>query len=163
MTRTASATPGLILDREKGVLLPYWGTPRHADGSVCRLRLPHEVGAVAPYCLAARRTTLLESLEAATEETSALGAMLAAQAHLRAVGLGILWTPHAVLRVTGDPLPVIFGEGLPEGDRQRLGSALDDPIYHPALSRTLLYEVSPTDPPIPPTEEPPHAGDVPSR
>lgn len=75
--------------------------------------------------------------------------MLAAQAHLRAVGLGILWTPHAVLRVTGDPLPVIFGEGLPEGDRQRLGSALDDPIYHPALSRTLLYEVSPTDPPIP--------------
>jgi hypothetical protein len=81
---------------------------------------------------------------------SALGAALAFQHRLRADGHAILWTPHAVFRVSAaeEPLTALFGDGLPDAERARLGPALTDPIYHAALSRDMLYELSPSALPL---------------
>jgi hypothetical protein len=140
---------GLVLDAARGVLLPYWGTPNDQHGSFGRLMLPHEVGAVAPFCLAARRD-LMRDAPVTDGVASALGAALAFQHRLRADGHAILWTPHAVFRVSAaeEPLTALFGDGLPDAERARLGPALTDPIYHAALSRDMLYELSPSALPL---------------
>jgi len=130
---------GLILDRGEGMLLPFAGHPAKEQHRIARLRLPREVAAVAPYCMAVR-TELLGALAAGGPD-GVTAAALVWQQTLLADGKPSLWTPFARFLVTGEPLSALFGAGMGAEEQARWLGQATDPFYHPSLSRQTLYEV----------------------
>jgi len=135
---------GLILDQKEGVLLPYAVHSAMENGSFAGLRLPREMAAVAPYCLAMRSELLAMLPDDGPEGVTASALLL--QQKLWASSRPTLWTPYARFLISGESLSALFGSGLGAEEQRRWLGRLEDPVYHPGLSRQTLCEASPSPP-----------------